>query len=48
MALLAASPELRQKMGRAGRQRAQEQFQLNNQITKFENFYRKIINSDEN
>lgn len=41
--LLARSPALRKKMGLAGRKRVQEMFQLENQISRFDQFYRHIL-----
>jgi colanic acid/amylovoran biosynthesis glycosyltransferase len=43
LALLATDPELRCRMGDAGRQRALEKFQLSAQIAGFERFYRKVL-----
>jgi colanic acid/amylovoran biosynthesis glycosyltransferase len=40
--LLAADPELRERMGRAGRERAQQQFSLQAHLEAFEAFYRGL------
>lgn len=45
LALLAASPELRLKMGSSGQTRVKEQFQIKDQINKFINFYEQVISS---
>lgn len=42
LAELSADPELRRKMGIAGRQRVQQHFQLAQQIAAFDDFYRKL------
>lgn len=42
LSLLVKSPELRMQMGKAGRERVLTQFQLKDQITRFENFYTRI------
>lgn len=40
---LAHNPDLRQRMGRAGRQRVQKQFQLQDQIEAFDQFFRQVL-----
>jgi len=42
LSLLVKSPELRMQMGKAGRERVLTQFQLKDQITRFEDFYTRI------
>ncbi len=41
---LVQSPDLRKRMGRAGRQRVSTHFQLPDQIKAFEDFYTKVLN----
>lgn len=43
LALLAADPELRSRMGEAGRQRVVEKFQLATQIASWERFYHQVV-----
>lgn len=45
MALLARDPELRQRMGLAGRQRVQANFSLPDQLDSFESLYRALLAS---
>ena len=45
LAQLAHDPELRERMGQAGRQRVLQHFQLRDQITAFENLYWKALDS---
>lgn len=45
LALLARDPELRQRLGRAGRQRALEHFRLEDQLAKFEALYRQVLSA---
>ncbi len=41
--ILAGSPELREKMGKAGRERVEKYFQLDDQVQKFEEFYHRVL-----
>jgi colanic acid/amylovoran biosynthesis glycosyltransferase len=41
--LLAADPALRRRMGEAGRRRVQAHFRLEDQLTAFENLYRRVL-----
>ncbi len=43
LALLARDPELRQRLGCAGRQRVLERFRLEDQLAKFEALYRQVL-----
>ena len=43
LACLAHDPELRQRLGRAGRWRVQEHFQLQDQIAAFDQFFRRVL-----
>ena len=43
LAVLAKSPALRAQFGKAGRQRVIREFQLDDQIRKFEEFYQKVL-----
>jgi colanic acid/amylovoran biosynthesis glycosyltransferase len=43
LALLARDPELRQRMGKAGRERVEKHFQLPMQIEQYEQFYQMIL-----
>ncbi len=43
LALLAAEPALRRQMGQAGRLRVETHFQLEQQISAFENFYQTLL-----
>jgi colanic acid/amylovoran biosynthesis glycosyltransferase len=45
LALLARNPDLRQKMGAAGRQRVRSHFRLENLIDQFETFYDELLGS---
>ncbi len=44
LAVLAREPDLRRRMGEAGRRRVLGHFQINDQISKFERFYRQVLN----
>ena len=46
MAMLAKDPELRQRMGLAGRERVQTNFSLADQLDSFETWYRDLLASD--
>jgi len=43
LSLLASRPELRQRMGQAGRKRTQKLFRLEDQLSDFESLYRKVL-----
>ncbi len=43
LALLAQNPELRQRMGIAGRQRVRDHFRIENLIDQFETFYNQVL-----
>lgn len=45
LALLASKPELRERMGRAGRERVLANFTLPRQIERFDEFYRLVLES---
>jgi len=42
--VLARDPALRQRMGKAGRKRVLENFQLSDQLDRLEDFYRQVLN----
>jgi colanic acid/amylovoran biosynthesis glycosyltransferase len=44
--LLSHSPALRERLGRAGRQRVEEKFSLPHQIEQFDQLYRGLLNSE--
>jgi colanic acid/amylovoran biosynthesis glycosyltransferase len=44
--LLAQDPHLRQQMGQAGRRRVQTHFRLEDQLSSFEDLYRKVLASE--
>lgn len=48
VAALAADPDLRLRMGKAGRERVLRHFQLHDQIQKFADFYSIILNHEQN
>lgn len=43
LACLAHNPDLRQRLGRAGRLRVQQHFQLQDQIAAFDQFFRRVL-----
>jgi colanic acid/amylovoran biosynthesis glycosyltransferase len=43
LACLAHNPDLRQRLGRAGRLRVQQHFQLQDQIAAFDHFFRRVL-----
>ncbi|HMN60227.1 MAG TPA: glycosyltransferase, partial [Anaerolinea sp.] len=46
--MLAKSPELREEMGNAGRKRVFEQFQLSEQVKRFDGFYHQTLTQPGN
>jgi colanic acid/amylovoran biosynthesis glycosyltransferase len=42
---LAVDPELRTRMGRAGRERVAQRFRLEDQITAFDQLYRRVLST---
>ena len=47
IAELTSDPEMRLRMGKAGRERVLKHFQLDGQIEKFDNFYKEILELHE-